>query len=211
MHILVMAKSPVAGTVKTRLCPPCSPTEAAAIAQAALADTLDAVGACQADRRVLALDGPVGDWLPEGFEVVPQRGDSFAARLAAAWEDVGGPGLQIAMDTPQLTATLLDAALDQLSTGVPAVLGRTSDGGWWGIGFQQPAAGVFDGVPMSAADTAERQLARCAELGIQVEDLPPLRDVDTWDDAVAVAGDAPATRFAAAVRSVAEVVGGRHH
>src|SRR5262249_3936520 len=54
-HVLVMAKAPVPGRVKTRLCPPCTPTEAAALAEAALADTLDAVAACHADRFVVAL------------------------------------------------------------------------------------------------------------------------------------------------------------
>ena len=71
-HVLVMAKSPVPGRVKTRLCPPCTPAEAAALAEAALADTLEAVAACGAGRRILALDGAPGPWLPAGFEVVAQ-------------------------------------------------------------------------------------------------------------------------------------------
>src|SRR5690606_23084798 len=65
-HLLVMAKAPVAGRVKTRLVPPLSAAEAAAVAEAALADTLEAVAACGAERRVLALDGEPGPWLPEG-------------------------------------------------------------------------------------------------------------------------------------------------
>ena len=60
VNLLVMAKAPVAGRVKTRLCPPCTPAEAAAIAEAALADTLDAVAACGAGRRIVALDGEPG-------------------------------------------------------------------------------------------------------------------------------------------------------
>ncbi|HEY2637380.1 MAG TPA: glycosyltransferase, partial [Solirubrobacteraceae bacterium] len=80
-----MAKAPVAGLVKTRLCPPLSPEEAAAVAEAALADTLAAVGACRADRKIIALDGRPGPWLPEGFDVVPQTGRGLALRLANAW------------------------------------------------------------------------------------------------------------------------------
>ncbi|MEO5678521.1 MAG: glycosyltransferase, partial [Acidimicrobiales bacterium] len=71
---LVLAKEPVAGRVKTRLCPPLTPAEAAAVAEAALADTLAAVARCGADRLVVALDGAPGPWLPAGFEVIPQRG-----------------------------------------------------------------------------------------------------------------------------------------
>ena len=69
MHLLVMAKAPVAGRVKTRLCPPCTPGEAAGLAEAALADTLDAVLEAGAGRCILALEGEPGPWLPAGFEV----------------------------------------------------------------------------------------------------------------------------------------------
>ncbi len=198
-----MAKEPVPGQVKTRLCPPCSPAEAAALAEAALADTLEAVAGCGADRRILALAGRTGPWLPAGFAVIKQRGRDFAARLDHAWAATGGPGFQIGMDTPQLDAHHLDAALEVLAGGATAVIGRAIDGGWWGIGFQSPPVGVFEDVAMSSPHTADQQVARCRALGIgEVAELVELRDVDTWTDALAVAGDAPATRFAAAVRSL---------
>src|SRR5215213_8649771 len=92
VHVLVVAKAPEPGRSKTRLCPPCSPQEAAAIAEAALADTLEAVAACGVDRRVLALDGPPGPWLPPGFEVIPQVSGSLDVRLCEAWMTAGGPG-----------------------------------------------------------------------------------------------------------------------
>src|SRR5713101_2273112 len=99
--IVVLAKSPVPGRVKTRLCPPCTHHEAAALATAALEDTLDAVDATRAARRVVALDGPPGPWLREAFEVVAQAPGALGARLAAATTTVGGPVLVIGMDTPQ--------------------------------------------------------------------------------------------------------------
>ncbi|HEX4865631.1 MAG TPA: DUF2064 domain-containing protein, partial [Acidimicrobiales bacterium] len=124
-HLLVMAKAPVPGKVKTRLCPPLTPSEAAEVAAAALADTLEAVAGCRADRKILALDGSPGDWIPAGFEVVPQRGDTFNDRLAAAWKHANGPGLQIGMDTPQVTSELLDSCLAAtFAPGVTASLGR---------------------------------------------------------------------------------------
>ncbi|NEA82606.1 glycosyltransferase, partial [Actinospica acidiphila] len=70
--LLVIAKEPRPGRVKTRLTPPFTPEEAAALAEAALADTLDAVARTPARRRVLVLDGSPGPWLPAGVEVVPQ-------------------------------------------------------------------------------------------------------------------------------------------
>ncbi len=201
---MVMAKAPVPGRVKTRLCPPCSPEEAAGIAAAALADTLAAVATCGAERHVIALDGAPGDWLPEGFEIVPQRGRAFAVRLASAWAVVGGPGIQIGMDSPQVTGAMLDDALDRLlAPQVGAVLGPAVDGGWWAIGFRRPCRGAFDDVPMSTRVTGAVQRPRLVELGLRVADLPMLRDIDTIDDAFELAAVLPDSRTASAVAAVA--------
>ena len=192
----VIAKAPVPGRVKTRLTPPCTPAEAARLAGAALADTLAAVaGARLPSRRVLALDGELA---APGFEVIPQRGDGLAERLAAAFEDVGGPALLVGMDTPQVTPELLDRGIVALDRA-DAVFGAALDGGYWCIGLRRPDPAVFRDVPMSAADTGAIQLRRLVELGLRVAELPPLRDVDTIADARAVAAAAPAGRFAEAL------------
>ena len=73
-QILVLAKEPVPGRVKTRLTPPFTPREAAALAEAALMDTLEAVRRTRVIRHVLALAGEPGPWLPDGVEVIPLRG-----------------------------------------------------------------------------------------------------------------------------------------
>ena len=198
MHLLVMAKSPVAGRVKTRLCPPLTFHQAADYAEAALADTLHAVAQCGADDRVLALEGEPGPWLPSGVRVVAQRGESFNERLANAWTDVGGPGVQIGMDTPQVTAALLDSALAAVRPG-RAVLGPTFDGGWWALGLAAPDERAFDRVPMSRADTGHWQRARLRALGYEVHEIEPLVDVDHFEDAIVVAEDAPDTRSARAL------------
>ncbi|HLM51248.1 MAG TPA: hypothetical protein VK279_11935, partial [Solirubrobacteraceae bacterium] len=70
--LVVLAKAPVRGNVKTRLSPPCTPEQAADLAAAALADTLDAVLATPAARRVIVLDGHPGPWLPPGLDVLRQ-------------------------------------------------------------------------------------------------------------------------------------------
>jgi len=210
MHVLVMAKAPVPGRVKTRLCPPCSPRQAARLAAAALTDTLTAALACRAaERVVLALDGDLTAW-PAGVTVIAQRGATFAERLANAWADAGGPGIQIGMDTPQVTPALLDrAAADLLAPGTDAVFGRALDGGWWAIGMRRPTPAVFEGVPMSRSDTGRRQRGRLRSLGWHVTELAPLQDVDTFADARAVAAAAPGTAFArylASLRPLAEAL-----
>jgi rSAM/selenodomain-associated transferase 1 len=198
----VIAKAPVAGRVKTRLCPPCTPDEAARIAAAALVDTLEAVRATPAAEPVVILDGPPTE-ATDGFAIVPQRGRGLDERLAAAFEDVGGPALLIGMDTPQVTPRLLADAIGRLTTpGVDAVLGPCQDGGWWAVGLRRPDAGVFLGVPMSTSSTADRQRDRLRSLGLGSSTLPRLRDVDRIEDALAVADAIPHSRFARTVRTI---------
>jgi rSAM/selenodomain-associated transferase 1 len=201
--LVVMAKAPVPGRVKTRMTPPLRPEQAAVLARAALEDTLAAVGRSRlAGRRVVALDGEPDGWLPDGFELVAQRGDGLAQRLIEAFDDIGGPALLIGMDTPQVTTGLLDAGLAALAGGADAVLGPATDGGYWAIGLARPDPRVFDGVPMSRPDTGAAQRARLVELGFETHYLPPLRDADTFEDARSVATAAPGARFAAAVRDL---------
>jgi rSAM/selenodomain-associated transferase 1 len=192
--IVVIAKAPVAGRAKTRLCPPCAPAEAAALAAAALTDTLRAVAGTPARRRILALDGR---WSAPGFEVIAQVGDGLGERLGAALVAAGGPALIVGMDTPQLTTALLSHAARRLMTpGVDAVLGPALDGGYWTIGLRAPDPAAFEGVPMSSPRTCAVQRRRLARLGLSVALLPRLRDVDTIDDARIVAREHPHTEFA---------------
>jgi uncharacterized protein len=197
MTVVVLAKAPVPGRVKSRLCPPCDHEQAARLAEAALVDTLTAVAATPCRRRVLALDGTPGSWLPAGFEVLPQSGDGLTTRLAHSFTDLGEGGLLIGMDTPQVTPAKLTASLRALhSPGVDAVLGPAFDGGWWSIGLRTPDPAVFLGVPMSTPSTGSAQRARLQGLGLRTVLLPSMRDVDDFDDAIAVARNAPGSRFA---------------
>ena len=199
--LIVIAKAPVPGLAKTRLTPPLTPEQAAHLAEASLLDTLHAVLATPAARRILALEGEPGSWLPSGFEVVRQRGGGLADRLAGAFEDAGGPAFLVAMDTPQITPELLAGALGRLDDpdGPDAVLGPAPDGGYWGIGLRRPDAAVFEGIPMSSTYTGSLQHERLNALELSTELLSELEDVDTLAEARAVALAAPDTRFAAAL------------
>ncbi len=199
--LVVIAKEPLAGRVKTRLTPPFSPVQAAALAEAALADTLAAVATAPATRRVLVLAGRPGPWLPDGFEVRAQVDGGLDERIAAALAGVDGPVLLVGMDTPQLTPALLAA-----DPGRDAWFGPAQDGGFWALGLAQPDPALVRGVPMSLPDTGARQLDRLRDAGLEVGLLPPLRDVDTAADAAAVAAAAPDTRFAATWRTLVQPV-----
>jgi len=142
-----------------------------------------------------------GDWLPPGWDVVPQRGEGLAERLADAFAQAGGPALLVGMDTPQVTAEQLDAGLAALATH-DAVFGPATDGGYWAIGLRAPDPAVFAGVPMSERHTGLVQRSRLLALGLRVAGLPPLRDVDAIADARAAAAAAPVGRFAAALAAI---------
>lgn len=209
---IVIAKAPVAGRSKTRLTPPCTPEQAAGLAEAALRDTLEAVAAAPAARRVIVLEGTPGDWLPDGFEVLPQRGAELDERLAAAFQDVAadatGGAVLVGMDTPQVTPDDLADAWDALrAPATDAVLGHAPDGGYWSIGLRVQDPALFVGLPMSTERTGRDQEARLREHGRSVALLPELRDVDLIGDALAVAALAPDTRFARALQAIGVVSG----
>ncbi|WP_327698972.1 TIGR04282 family arsenosugar biosynthesis glycosyltransferase [Streptomyces sp. NBC_00459] len=191
--LLVIAKEPRPGRVKTRLTPPFTPAQAAALAEASLADTLRTVAATPATRRVLVLDGAPGPWLPPGFDVVPQCPGGLDERLAAAFAGCDGPALLIGMDTPQVTPALLTVDFADCD----AYFGPAEDGGFWALGLADPEPALLRGVPMSTPRTGAVQRARLVAAGLRVRDLPRLRDVDTAADAEAVAALAPHGRFAA--------------
>ncbi|MFB4267997.1 TIGR04282 family arsenosugar biosynthesis glycosyltransferase [Nonomuraea sp. GTA35] len=202
---MIIAKEPLPGKVKTRLTPPYSPAEAAGLAEAALRDSVRAVAAAPATQRVLALDGLPGRWLPPGFVVVPQRGAGLDERLAAAFADAHrlrpDPVVLIGMDTPQVTPALLGEAGRALERH-DAVYGPAADGGFWLLGLRRPDPALLLGVPMSHPETGKHQLDRLRRAGLYVRHLPELTDVDTAADAAAVAAEAPASCFAAALREL---------
>jgi rSAM/selenodomain-associated transferase 1 len=201
--LLVIAKSPAPGRVKTRLSPPCTPEEAAGLARAALLDTLDAVARTRARRHMLVLDGPVTFPVPGPFDVVPQSRGDLGDRLRHAFAIADGPSFLVGMDTPQLTPELLRSSMEHLDRRTAdAVLGPARDGGWWGLGLTRAHPGAFEGVPMSTDHTCADQRRRLVALGLDVAPLPVLRDVDHFDDALDVAAALGTSRFAGAVRRV---------
>ncbi|MEE6163875.1 MULTISPECIES: TIGR04282 family arsenosugar biosynthesis glycosyltransferase [unclassified Mycolicibacterium] len=213
--VLVVAKAPVPGLAKTRLAAGIGAEAAAEIAAAALLDTLDAAAAAAVQARVVALTGDLGqarrcheirDRLAD-FIVVPQRGRNFAERLANAHADAaaatGLPVLQIGMDTPQVSAGMLDACADALSDA-DAVLGMARDGGWWVLGVQDSrAAACLADVEMSTPQTGAETLAALRNTGAAVTLTAELADFDTVDDIGEVRGACPLdSRFVRATQGM---------
>ena len=210
LTVLVMAKAPVPGAVKTRLAATTGPDVASDLAAAALLDTIDAVAATPGARGHLALAGDLTDATRShelrralaGWTVTTQAGDGFAERLVHAHAAAGpGPVVQVGMDTPHVTPDLLLAAADALETN-DAALGPAPDGGWWVLARRDPAvAKVLAGVRMSTPTTCADTRAALSRAGHTVALTAELADVDTAEDAAAVAALAPRGRFATAWRA----------
>lgn len=203
--VLVVAKAPVPGLAKTRLAADIGDAAAADIAAAAMLDTLAAVAGVPAAYRIVALTGNlelaarrrhVVDAL-HGVTLIEQRGAGLAERLVYAHIDAaeiaGLPVLQIGMDTPQVTSSQLAGAARMLTERErPTVLGPAADGGWWALGVPNAAiAAVLSHVSMSRPNTGIATHSALTMVGARVRLLPLLRDVDSVDDLVAVAGACP--------------------
>ena len=207
-QLLVVAKAPEPGRVKTRLGSSVGPEAAAWLAAAALADTLVACAAYGPQRCFLALDGDLDEatdatllrGLLVGWTVFSQEGEGLAERLVNAHGEVAeraaGGVLQVGMDTPQLRPDLLSAVEQQLGSH-DAVLGPAHDGGWWVLAAREPRrVAPLAGVPMSTPTTGEETRRALERSGLTVARGALLRDVDTVADAEQVAALVPGSRFA---------------
>jgi glycosyltransferase A (GT-A) superfamily protein (DUF2064 family) len=206
MKVLLVAKAPVAGQVKTRLGARIGADTAAGLAAAALLDTLEACRAAGADGH-LSLAGDLDDAVEgeaiaaalAGWTISPQRGDGLAQRLVNAHSDAGhGPVVQIGMDTPHVTAAALSAVTDALDRH-DAVLGPALDGGWWALARRDPDVVRHLARVRMSTDTTFADTRRALQLaGCRVGEAAAMTDVDTVADADLVAALAPDTRFARA-------------
>ncbi|MEP6761674.1 MAG: DUF2064 domain-containing protein [Sporichthyaceae bacterium] len=221
-HVLVVAKAPVAGQVKTRLAGNVGAVAAADLAAASLLDTIDAVeSVTEPHRRLVAMTGELADAERcdeirerlRSWSMVFQRGQTFAERLVNAHADAAtlwgrdAVVCQVGVDTPQVNGhdllTLVAAASDPPVGVVIAALGPAADGGWWGLATT--AAGYVDrlvDVPMSRDDTCVMTAVALRMAGARVEMLHELLDVDTIDDACRVASAFATTRFAQRFREL---------
>jgi uncharacterized protein len=189
--LAVMAKAPRPGAVKTRLAPPLTLEEAAAINVCFLRDTAENIAS------VAGLGGsagivsytPVGDealfdgLLPAEFALIPQRGDGFGERLLATAEDLLACGYSsvclIDSDSPTVPAAAFEQAVTALKQpGDRIVLGPSQDGGYYLIGLKRAHPELFAGITWSTASVYEETVAAAKAVGIEVDVLPLWYDVD---------------------------------
>jgi len=189
--LAIMAKAPRAGKVKTRLSPPLTLIQTAALNICFLRDTtlnLASVAASGAAAGLICYT-PVGDesafddLLPADFALIPQRGDAFGERLLAAATDILACGFAsvclIDSDSPTVPREAFAQAVAELAKpGDRVVLGPSHDGGYYLIGLKAAHPEPFDRITWSTASVADETRARCREARLDLVDLPLWYDVD---------------------------------
>ena len=191
--LAMMIKAPRPGASKTRLSPPLTPEEAAALSGCFLRDTTANIAAAAASATApaagVAVYTPTGmerafdGLLPAGFCMAAQRDGGFGERLAGAVEDLLAVGYGavclIDSDSPTLPAASLAAAVHALSQpGDRAVLGTSEDGGYYLLGVKRAHRRLFEDITWSTEHVARETLERAAEIGLEVVQLPAWYDVD---------------------------------
>lgn len=194
--VLVMAKAPLPGTVKTRLHPLLGPGGCAAL-QSALIGQVSRLATGQGASTFVAFDPPgahdaLRALVPDEVHLIPQRTGHLGDRLVGAVRDVfaagAGPVVVLGVDAPTLTPRHLDAAFAALSKpidGPDAVLGPALDGGYYLLGLRRPHLELFDIDPRlwGGSGVLAATLELAGRHGLGMSQLPVLRDLDTPEDA----------------------------
>lgn len=184
-RIAIFARRPEPGQVKTRLSPALPPELASQLYAAMLEDTLEVVRSVRVDTRtVFWAEVPAADRSPEGFFWHAQKGADLGARMADAFDTLlvdGAHAVVVGSDCPGLTTAPLERAFAALDRA-ELVLGPATDGGYWLVGLARPAPELFAGIEWSTATVFTETLARATGLGLSVETLPLMEDLDTPDD-----------------------------
>lgn len=189
--VVIMAKAPQAGAVKTRLCPPLSTAEAARLYRCLLLDKIQQVRSLRAVHPAIAYAPAEGkaffQALAPNFVLVPQQGQDLGSRLASSFEQLFGMGyagvLAIDSDTPTLPTAYLEQAINLLTAPeVDVVLGPSQDGGYYLIGLRGLHSDLFEAMAWSTPEVLPETVRRAEARGLRVAMLPPWFDVDVAED-----------------------------
>jgi rSAM/selenodomain-associated transferase 1 len=193
--LVVMAKAPRAGEVKTRLLGALSPEEARGLYVAFLSDAFALMEDVSEEREELALAlcyTPEGaeeafeDVEREGSLMIPQRGENLGERLANCFADLFALGFEsvvvIGADSPTLPGEYVFDAFECFETDDDVVIGPTEDGGYYLVGMRKLHKRIFEDIPWSGSGAMDATIERAREAELNLVLLPEWRDVDTPED-----------------------------
>ncbi len=188
--LVMMARRPEVGRVKTRLCPPLTPEQAVMLYTAFLHDLVELLRRIPAVHPLIAYTpDTAGDYfaaLAPDIARRPQRGIDLSARLATITTDLfdeGAPAIVIiGSDSPTLPGAYIEEAFAALTNGADLVLGPADDGGYYLVGLRRPIPTLFTNVVMSTPTVLHDTLVIARQLGLRTTLLAPWYDVDTFAD-----------------------------
>ena len=195
--LIVFAKAPIPGEVKTRLCPPLDPDEAASLHGTLVLDTVErAKGLAGASLYVAGapdLAHPFFKVLEGryGAKLLAQRGPDLGARMKWAMQDAFEQGAEDVLLTGTDLPTLPRARLMESLTLIKkhdVVLGPTADGGYYLIGLRKMVPALFEGIAWSTAEVFADTKKKIEDAGLSLGLLPQCRDLDTLEDLKAFIG-----------------------
>ena len=203
--LAVMAKVPIAGEVKTRLCPPLTPVEAAALARCFIQDRVEQLAALPVGDPLVAFAphdraAELRALVPVNVRLLRQVGDDLGARLDHLLTSLLGEGyvgaIAVDADSPTLPSPYLEAACYRLLGGAAdVVLGPSDDGGYYLIGLRRPASFLFQHMAWSTPSVLAETVSRARAAGLRLEMLPPWFDVDRGPDLERLLQPAPPEAF----------------
>jgi rSAM/selenodomain-associated transferase 1 len=229
--LVLFAKAPIPGQVKTRLCPPLTPDEAASLHGSFVLDSLERTKTAIQQQK-LSLDrimacAPAADHVffkilgeRHGVRLINQAGDHLGARMHQAASTLFAEGyrrlLIVGTDLPSLPLSIYRDALAQLDRH-PIALGPALDGGYYLLGLTRPIPQLFDQIPWSTTEVLKTTVARAEAAGLTVGQLQPWRDVDTIEDLRSIIQEAkqderepkPQRRFSARTAGALQLIGQR--
>ena len=197
LTVVVMAKRPVPGRVKTRLTPPLTPEQAAGAHDAMLRCVIARLTRLVPGRKALALDVDTDEaaraaagGLPgvplDGWDVIPQGGGDLGERLDHVWRALGsGPVAFFGVDSPDVPADLL-APLPDVLRHADAAAGPTEDGGYWTLLARRHAPALLRGIDWGTATVYDQTRLVAASAELAWAELPRWFDVDDADDLAAL-------------------------
>ena len=184
--LIVFAKAPVPGEVKTRLTSVLTEKEAARLYAAFLCDALDQYAALEADVRLYwgsPLDAVPSDLVPTDVQMFEQQGEGLGARMQRAFLETFAAGYErvviIGTDHPTLPSAFVEEAFRALHEPLSVAIGPSEDGGYYLLGMNEFYPQLFAGMQYSHADVFKETLARAEKTSSALTVLPPWYDVDT--------------------------------
>lgn len=190
--LIVMAKAPMPGQVKTRLSPRIPPDKATELYRCLLQDRISQMAELDEPELAIAYTPESAAAYfkarkPDRFRLFAQKGKTLSDRLTRLFSDRFAEGYTavsvIDSDTPDLESSIMNQSFRLLASH-DAVYGPSHDGGFYLVGLRNPHPAIFEEIPWSTPDVLQASLMNAEKLGLKTALLPERRDIDTYDDLV---------------------------